>query len=376
MAEAADRLLIVDLGDLRTRAAAFRGPGLEPGGTLEVESAVAPLDAGGGGGYLATGGGSFLPAYSGIGTTEAGDPLPPILDPAHAEAGGGGALAVGAAASDLAGYPALVAAGVEAHKLDAILRSLLFALCEPGERVDLLLVADPGAKADRLRDVECAWLERPDVAVTVLDPTDAGGAAETRTFRVAPRVLDAGAALFETAFERGILEPDGPPALLLDGGHRATRAYLVDPGQGILDLEIVPHGGASYLEHARRIAAEARDRGRDVSLLRQLASGTDMLTFGATTRLTRRFFEEARRELSKAVAQSVAGRLRRHLERGGRWPAGLLLAGGLALPDGAEIVSELRARGCAFQRVRTLPRSPSALIEGALAAERRAWACA
>lgn len=349
----ADRLLIVDAGDLRTRAAAYALPGLEPAGSVEIESAVARLESADP---------SLVPAYAAV-DLAAGDPIPPITDPET-----GTPLAVGGAAADVTGYAGFLAAGVDPKKLEALIRALVFALCAPGERVELVLVADPGAKADRLRDLECAWIERPEIEVTAVDPTS--GERETRPFTILPRVVDAGAALFEVAFARGVLEPDGAPALVLDLGHRTVRAYLFDPGQGTLDLEIVPHGGASYLEHARRIAAEARDRGRDVSLLRQLANGTDLLAFGATTRVTRKFFEEARRELAKAVAGTVALRLRRHLERGARWPAALLIAGGLALPDGAEIIAELRARGCAFQKVRTLPRSPSPLLEGALAAER------
>jgi hypothetical protein len=348
----ADRLVIVDAGDLRTRAAAFALPGLEPAGALEIESAVALLESGP----------SLVPAYAGIDAPPETDPLPPIADPESRAP-----LAVGAAAADITGYGAFLAAGVDGRKLEILVRAVLFGLCDGGDRVELVLVADPGAKADRLHDLECGWIESGgEVAITAVDPTSSE--SEVKLLRVAPRALDAGAALFETAFARGALEPDGPPALILDAGHRSTRAYLVDPGQGILDLEIVPHGGASYLEHARRLSAEARDRGRDVSLLRQLARGTEMLQFGAFTRVTRKFFDEARRELAKAVACAVASRLRRHLEKGGRWPGALLLAGGLALPDGGEIVAELRARGCSFQRVRTLPRSPSPLVEGALAA--------
>ena len=44
-------------------------------------------------------------------------------------------------------------------------------------------------------------------------------------------------------------------------------------------------------------------------------------------------------------------------------------------PDGPEVVSELRARGCAFHHVRTLARSPSPLIEGAMLLRER-WAAA
>jgi hypothetical protein len=348
----AERLLIIDAGDLRTRAAAYTLPALEPAGAIEIESAVALLES------TAP---SLVPAYAAV-DLAAGDPIPPITDEQ------GRPLAVGGAAADITGYGAFLAAGVDVGKLDAIVRALVFVLAEPGDHVEIALVGDPGGKADRLRELEAAWTASPELSITAVDPTS--GERETRAFTVAPRVVDAGAALFEVGFARGVLEPDGAPALILDLGHRSVRAYLLDPGQGTLDLEIVPHGGASYLEHARRIAAEARDRGRDVSLLRQLANGTDLLAFGATTRVTRKFFEEARRELAKAVAGGVASRLRRHLERGGRWPASLLVAGGLALPDGAEIVAELRARGCAFQKVRTLPRSPSPLIEGALAAER------
>ncbi|HVY62030.1 MAG TPA: hypothetical protein VHF22_10280, partial [Planctomycetota bacterium] len=369
-----DRLVIVDPGDLRTRAAAFALPGLEPAGAIEVESAVSLLESAP----------SLLPAYAGLDAPGETDPLPPIADPETRAP-----LAVGAAAADITGYSAFLAAGLDARKLETLVRAVLFALCEGGDRVELVLVADPGAKADRLHDLECGWIESAEppahgcegdaagpggfteLAITAVDPTSSE--SEVKLLRVAPRMLDAGAALFEAAFARGALEPDGPPALVLDMGHRATRAYLLDPGQGILDLEIVPHGGASYLEHARRLSAEARDRGRDVSLLRQLARGTEMLQFGAFTRVTRKFFDEARRELAKAVASAVAARLRRHLEKGGRWPAALLIAGGLALPDGGEIVGELRARGCSFQRVRTLPRSPPPLVEGALAA--RAVAC-
>jgi hypothetical protein len=355
-----ERLLLLDPGDLRTRAAAFDPATLAPLGSLEMESAVAPRDAGP----------SLLPAYAGLEGGPEEDPVPPLLDPET-----GAALAVGSAAADTAGYGATLAAGCEPRKLLALASAALFLLAEDGVALDLVIVADPGAKADRVADLVARWSREEEVAVTALDPSACsalGAEGETRRLRVRPRLLDAGAALLELCFARGHIEPDGPPALVLDLGHRSTRAYLLDPSAGVVDLEVVPHGGASYLEHARRLSAEARDRGRDVSLLRQLAQGTDTLHFGAVTRLTRRFFEEARRELARAVAGAVATRLRRHLERGAAWPRTLVLCGGLAIPDGGEVASELRARGCAFQRVRSLPRSPSALLEGALEGERLA----
>jgi len=356
----AEKLLIVDPGDLRTRAALYALPSLAPLASVELESAVALMDSGAG----------ILPAYAGMDGGPETAPVPPIADPES-----GAPLAVGAAAADIVGYGAYLAGGCDARKLEALVRAALFLTCEERDRVDLAIVADPGLKSDRVADLCARWGAAGEVVVTALDPTAGSGLSsesESRVYAARPRLLDAGAALLEFAFAEGHLEPDGAPALFLDMGHRSTRVYLLDPGAGVVDLDVLPHGGASYLEHARRMAAEARDRGRDVSLLRQLARGTEMLSFGSMTRVTRRFFEEARHELAKSVAGAVATRLRRHMERGAPWPRTLVVAGGLALPDGAEVVQELRARGFSFQRVRTLPRAPSPLLLGAIAQERLA----
>src|SRR5205085_10043390 len=113
--------------------------------------------------------------------------------------------------------------------------------------------------------------------------------------------------------------------------------------------------GGSLPEHARRHARERRVEPHDVPILRELRAGLEALTVGGLTFPVRRFFALPREELAKAIAAAAAERLRRHLERGGRWPGALLLAGGLAAPCAAEIAARLAERRLAIARTLVLP---------------------
>jgi hypothetical protein len=340
-----ETLIIVDPGDVRTRA-------LAPGrGAVEIESAAAAV----------------FPRFSDEGA-EAPDP-PFGTAPAIVGMGeDGGYCEVGAPAADRAGYEALLAARPATEKIAAIVRAAIFALARGGEKVRLVLVADPGEKADRLEEVaEGLEGSRPVSAFA-----RRGGPLETRRLAISTHLVPAGSALFAWAFERGALDPDGPPALALDLGHRATRLYLFDPASGVADEDVIPHGGESLLEHARRYARERGAEPNDVALLRELEAGLETITAGGLTFPARQFFALPREDLAKAIAGGAAERLRRHIERGGRWPRTLLFAGGLAGPCAEIVRARLGERGLLFERAISEAPGEAALVAGALAAERAA----
>lgn len=340
-----ERLIILDVGDLKTRALAIEGPGAAT--LVELESAAAPV---------------HVRDFETADASQPSDEVPQIVglgDP-------GGFVEVGAPAADRAGYDALVAARPTAEKIEALARAALFSLARGGDRVRLVLVASPGETADRLEEVAFA-LEGTRPLAAIAAP---GAPLETRRLTIEPETLAAGTALLERAFAIGAVEDGGAPALALDLGHRATRLYLIDPAAGAVDVDVIPHGGESLLEHARRFAREKGAEPRDLAILRELAAGAEMLSVGGLAYPVRRFFELPRDDLAKAIAGAAAERLRRQLERGGRWPGTLLLAGGLAGACAGALSARLAERGLALARQIVLAPEPPPLLAGAIAAAR------
>jgi hypothetical protein len=341
-----ERLVIVDPGDTVTRAWALDPA--QPGGApvaIEIESAAASV---------------YVRPSSCDPDVDAEPPAgpPPIVGMGEA----GGFFEVGAAAADREGYGALLAARPTAEKLEALVRAVLFALAHGGDRVKLVLVADPGEKADRLEEVaESLAGSRPITAVP-----RAGGPIETRRLAIEARTVAAGEALLERACAHGDIDERSGPALALDLGHRSTRLYLLDPTMGAVDHDLIPHGGESFIEHARRFAREKGVEPDEVAILREARAGLEALTLGGLTFPVRRFFALPAEEVAKAIAGAVAERLRRQLERGGRWPGALLLAGGLAAPCAATVAARLAERGLAIARTRVIAVEDSPLLEGAL----------
>jgi hypothetical protein len=343
----AERLIIVDPGEVSTRALA---PG--PNGTadlVELESAAAAIHP--------RFGEESVPADADV--------------PAIVGMGEGGYVEVGEGAADRAGYEALVGARVTAEKLEAIARAAIFALAQGGDAVRLVLIADPGEKADRLDEVADS-LEgvRPISAIP-----RAGGAVETKRLAIEARCLPAGEALFEWAWKKGAFGPDEAPVVALDMGHRAARLYLLDPAAGLADGDVIPHGGESLLEHARRYARERGYSASDARLLREIRAGVETLTIGGLTFPARHFFALPKEDIGKAIAAAAATRLRRHLERGGRWPRAAIFAGGLAFACGDIVRAKLEERGLSFAKTITVgPDEVGPLLAGALAACARAGA--
>ncbi|GIW71546.1 MAG: hypothetical protein KatS3mg102_1088 [Planctomycetota bacterium] len=351
-----ERLILLDVGELRTRAAGYdvTGGGLRPLGYLVMESAAAPGE---------------LPARAGArrgldAAVVAGRREPPPVI-GHPEGQAHAPLLVGAPAATLGGYEATLAGGASAAKVLAVLHAALFPFVRTGDRVHLVLVDGPSAVADRLRSGPGRWQEQP-VVLRGFEP--ASGELQPRAVRCNARTLAAGELFLELMCARGWLSEAGPPALVLDLGHRTSRLYLLEASQGLLDLEIIPHGGVRLLEHARRYAAQRGwQTGGDVALLRQLAQGTEMLSFGGMSFVTRQFFTSPLEDLAKALAAGLAERLRRHGERGGRWPGALLVAGGGARTLAPMIGERLAARRLGIAEVRPLEEHPCPQLAGALA---------
>jgi hypothetical protein len=342
----AERLIVVDPGDLVTRAVACDLANPAALDRLALESAAASVHP-----------------RPGSYDDPAPAPAAPLAPAVVGMGEGGGFFEVGASAADREGLAALLAARPSAEKLEALVRAAIFALARGGDRVSLVLVADPGEKADRLEEVARA-LEGARPITAIAAP---GAPLETRRLAISARTLTAGAALLEQAFAAGAIgDESGAPALGLDLGHRSTRLFLLDPSVGSLDHDLIPHGGESFLEHARRYTREKGVEPDDVSILREVRAGLQALTVGGLTFPVRRFFALPREELAKAIASATAQRLRRHLERGGRWPQAVLLAGGLAAPCVDTIAARLEDRGLAIARKLVL-KAESATLEGALA---------
>ena len=322
------RIVVVDPGEIETRAASF-GPQLELIAHLSLESAAAPR-----------------PDRS---------------------------LAAGREPLALAGDSALLAHSRTLEKLQALLASALFSLCEGGERLALALVADPGEKADRLAEIEELW-DDESVALSGTDPA-LPGARLTKRVSLCVRTICAGEAFLDQAIALGFLGEGGDRAravIALDLGHRATRLYVLDADSGVTDLEILPHGGQSFLAHARRFAAERAVAVDDARLLREIAAGGFALSLGGLTLPTRRLFELPREELEKALAAGIASRLRRIAESGGRIPSSLLLAPVAARAlDGPRLARRLAERGFPLEQVATFPDDPPPLIGGGLTAALR-----
>ncbi|RME71404.1 MAG: hypothetical protein D6776_10295 [Planctomycetota bacterium] len=352
-----DRLVVVDMGELRTRAEGFavEPGGLQPVGRLELESAVCPGD---------------LPARAGArrGMDSVGGRLEPPLVVAHPERAEQ-LLLVGAPAATLGGYRALLAAEPTRERVEALLHAAIGPFVRPGDRVRLVVVDGPSAVADRLREGPARWRATP-IELRVFEPWRA--ALGHCPITVTTHFLPAGEVFTELAYERAWIREGAPPVVVLDVGHKTSRLYIASFFEGLLDLEIIPHGGIRLLEHARRYAAQRGwQTGGDVALLRQLDAGTEMLTFGGMSFVTREFFVLPRQDLEKALCAGIAERLRRHMERGGAWPRALLVAGGGAESFAPAIGLRLAQRGLAIGEVRALRARPSPLIAGALGAVAR-----
>ncbi len=341
-----ERPIAIDLGDLRTRAV-----DLLEGAAIDFESAAAPV----------------YPRFS----WDAEDGAPP--DPSERASSaapappeivgmgdGGGYMEVGVAAADRDGLEAFVAARPTVDKLVALARAALFALARGGDAVRVVFVADPGEKADRLEEAAEALEGSRPVSALVRR----GGPLETRRLAIEARCVPAGEALFEWCFARDVFDGEGAPAVALDLGHRATRFYLLDPASGVADQDVIPHGGESLLAHACRYARERGAEPHEPALLREIRAGLDAITVGGLTYPAARFFTLPREDLAKAIAAAAAARLRRHLERGGRWPRALVVAGGLAAPCAALVRARLAERGLDFPPPIVAPAAP---LEGAIA---------
>jgi hypothetical protein len=242
-----DRLVLVDVGELRTRAEgyALRGGEVSLLGRLELESAA---------------GHGELPARAGArrGMDSAfGDRVeaPLVVVEPGRRAEDRAFLAVGKTAATLGGYPALLAGEATREKVEAVLHAVIFPYVRSGDRVHLVLVDGPTAVADRLREGPARWRATP-LSICAFDGWR--GELETRNVTVTTHFLPAGEVFTELVYESGWIEEEGAPAMVLDVGHRTSRLYTVDFMQGLLDLEIIAHGGVRLLEHARRYARVLR----------------------------------------------------------------------------------------------------------------------
>jgi hypothetical protein len=345
--------VIIDLGEVRTSASGFdvTDADIEPVlvGRTEIESAVLPGE---------------VPARVGaqrgmrIASAERVE-APPVIRPAaapedHREQG---LLLAGRPAATLGGTKALLANDPNPDRVAALLTAVVFPMIRDGDSVEIECTDGPNAAQDAIVEVVDRW-DGETLTFTGLDRQS--GELESRTVHVRARATPIGDAYLELAYESELILEGGAPVVVLDVGHRNSRLLLLDFQSGLLDLEILPHGGDSFLAFARRYAEERGwQAGSYIELLRQLEAGVEMLTFGGMSFVTRTFFTCPREELVKAIASSVARRLRAHVEGCGRWPAALLLTGGPAPTLAGDVGRRLTELGMPIEKVEVLARRGS-----------------
>lgn len=309
------RLVVVDVGALRTRAQAFDvGGGVCQLGTLEMESATLSGDV------------PALAPRQDLGGLR-------VAEPAVMRTEDGSIVVIGAPAATLGGLNALLAGKATEERVELLLMAAIFPFVSAGDEVEVLVVDSPSVVSDLARSVVAAW-QHLEVTLTGFDARR--GELVSRAVVLNGTLVPAGSALVEFAIDRNWLAEAGPPLLICDIGHRSSRVYLLSFDGGLLDLDVYHQGGRSLIEYARRYAEERSwQTGGDVSLIRQLAAGTDMLSFGGLSFVTKKFFALPLAELEKTLVAGIASRLSKHIERGGRWPHAMMMTGG-----GADVLTE------------------------------------